>query len=427
MFPIEAFDLAQENQQAVASIVDIEKNTSESFCDMGLQHVSFGCVRSSTAATLGSALKVSFAMIPVICMAAADGWVSRNLIRQSLLQLEDLCSSKQMGASFHRSSKTTILIISAQGNSIPCALVKLSCRGISNFGSATITDKGYAAKREPVVDELFPEILNNLVLGKSIQARKVLPDGSGVIIENSSLLLGTDIGKIPRVCFWGSDLLTGLAFRFIPELKPFKLSTVAFNNMTGVNLTSLATTLVGDAFSGNSDRSARQNLFCTSSQLWSLDNAGILPPEVDSRSFKKMIKKPNILKKLDMHRISQEQQQKLLRTSLEIATEICGHHGQARCEQVQQYIVRYLPQDPHAALRLSMSQYNTHLSFMCQSTKSSRSLTHHFVPCSPGLQSFVGRTEWSDLPSNSDTVVYVAMRVAERMHMVVKAIQTSLT
>lgn len=354
-----------------------------------------------------------------------------NTLHRSFLQLEDLCSTDQIRASYHRSSKTSILLVQGFGNSTPCALVKLSCRAISNLGSAIVTDEGYARRRQPVVDEVLPEIINNLVLRKSVQARKVLPQGNGVVIENASVLLPQgDLDLVPLACYWENDLLTGLAFRFIPNLQPFKLSTKFFNKTTGINLLSLATTLVVDAFSSNSDRDATRNLFSDSKQLWSLDNPGIFPPKVDSnssRALRSMVKKPNILKKLQEDCLSRQQRRKLLATSLKVAREICGDKGQLKCQQLQDYIVHFLPHDPHAAIRLSQSAYNSHLFFMCQSSKSSRQLIHHFVPCSRGLQSFMGRTEWNDSVDNVEVVKYVAMHVARRMHLVVQAIQTCLT
>ncbi len=152
----------------------------------------------------------------------------------------------------------------------PCALVKLSCKLRANINVLEIKDPGNGARRLPVRDVGFGEVLSANILKLSRLASEVMIPASGIVFTDFSHLKRIweleEFEYLPDTCvrkhFNGNTLLLGHIQQWVPGLRAAKLRP-DLKVVSTLNQVALAITVILDALTLNADRRPNSNMFAT--------------------------------------------------------------------------------------------------------------------------------------------------------------------
>jgi len=173
----------------------------------------------------------------------------------------------QVRAVYKRSSFSPCVIVYPIGKSEPCALIKLSCKLRANLDVLEIQDPGNGAKRLPVRDVSLGEVLSSNILKLSQLASEAMNPASGFVLDNFTLAKGAwkfeQFEKMPETCVHknskGGTALIGHIQRWVSGLRG-----LAKQNLQKLDFRSrvaLASTVILDAMTLNSDRGTTNNVF----------------------------------------------------------------------------------------------------------------------------------------------------------------------
>jgi hypothetical protein len=245
----------------------------------------------------------------------------------------------------------------------PCALLKLSCRLLSNARQLTVADAGVRNAREPFGGNTWAELLTHAVLARSPRARGAISPQSGGAVLRLAVLAPADVARVPATCVWPDGVLVGHAQAFVPgvhgaTLRQLSSGQGSSSRLSGDDVAALAALLIADALTLNRDRAARRNMFAradgrlialdlTCPECWKLTCPAAGAFEQHAR---RLVRAPNFL----LHGVAAAATKPgcavggdlgaVLAAAQQVAVEACG--TEPGCDELRKHLEHFAAADP---------------------------------------------------------------------------------
>ena len=296
------------------------------------------------------------ALAAVGCAASAASQASDALTRAC-----GPSGAGNLSAVFRRTTFTPLLLLSRRGSSEPCALLKLSCRLLSNAQHFHVAESGLRVGREPFGHHTWAEVLVHAALWRSRSARAVLaPHSGGAAVAAAAVeLRSADAARVPSTCVWPGDTLVGHLQSFEPgvvggEHALKRALAPGAPPLSDNDVAALAAWTLADALTLNTDRSVTRNTFArpdgrlialdlSCPGCWELSCPGAAA-EPYEHAMRKLLAAPNALRGSGHTDVCAGALRTVLAAAHRIAREMCGKVPE--CANLRKHLERFTDNDP---------------------------------------------------------------------------------